>query len=158
MNGVACPPLPCLAGVPAMNMPKIPPLTLHTTTRFSSSETVTRRCPSGDHDRAVTGRMWPSRTYRRVAVRRSNTMAAPSAVPTARRCDLPWKSIEGKLRPRELGGDSGTRRARRGAPWREARGALRGVLVLVVVVLVVQLGVRLGVEEGCRGSSWLMGR
>jgi len=32
------------------------------------------------------------------------------------------------------------------------------MLVLVVVVLVVQLGVRVGADEGCRGSSWLMGR
>lgn len=45
-----------------MNMPKSPPLTRQATTRLSSRDVVTSRCPSGDHVSAVTGRLWLSRT------------------------------------------------------------------------------------------------
>lgn len=76
------PPCPCLGGAPGLKkLLKLDP-TFQTNTAHSSSDTVTSLRPSGEKLHAVVLFLWPSKTYRRVAVFRSYMTTAPSLVPT----------------------------------------------------------------------------
>src|ERR1700761_6638690 len=90
-------PWPCRGGAPGVKkLEKLEP-TFHTSTTLSSSDSVTKRRPSGEKLHAVIIFLCPSSTYRRIAVLRSYITIAPSLVPTASRWLAMWKSTEGNL-------------------------------------------------------------